>query len=71
MNAVTVLRQLPPLVVELRHGAYAWVENGLGFILHAATGRWHPITDATEIGGHVLTPAQVARVVLHHGRPTP
>lgn len=73
MSAVTVLRLLPPLVVDLGRGSIAWIENGIGFVLHQGAAHWQPLTDATDlgIGGHVLSPAQVARVVLQHGRPTP
>lgn len=72
MNAATAPRQpLPPLVVDLGHGSIAWIEGGLGFIRHAGSTSWQPITDATDIGGHVCTPAQAARIALKHGRPTP
>lgn len=70
-SAAAQRRPLPPLVVDLGRGSIAWIENGYGFVLHQGAAHWQPITDATDIGGHVLSPAQAARIALKHGRPTP
>lgn len=66
---VTVTRALPPLVVDVGNGAFAWIEKGHGFLLHTAVGQWHPLTDAPGIGGTVLKADQVAALVLSFGSP--
>lgn len=70
-QVANVTRAVSPLVVLLKGGAYAYIVNGLGFILHPASGKWSPLVDAEGIGGHVLTASQVAALVAAYGRPTP
>ena len=72
MNALNhnITRTHPPLVVDIGRGYYAWVENGLGFTLSVASGRWQPLVDGSGIGGHVLKAPQVAALVAAYGRPT-
>lgn len=69
LNLGTVTRALPPLVVALKGGSYAWIQHGHGFLLHACSGAWVPLVDAEGIGGHVLKAAQVAALVATYGRP--
>jgi len=67
-----VTRVLPPIVVDLGHGVYAWIGQGLGFTLDVrGSGQWVPMTDFPEFGGPVLKAGAVAALVATFGRPTP
>lgn len=69
MNAISILRECPPLVVDLGRGFVAWIERGIGWTC-GPSGQWVPMVDAEGIGGRVLTSAQIAELVLRVGRPT-
>lgn len=61
---------LPPLVVDLGHAAFAWIQNGRGWLIDTEGARvWRPLTEACGIGGQVLTPAQIGELTLKFGRP--
>lgn len=68
-KSVTLTRPLPPLVVDLGRGHFAWIQDGHGFTLATEVGEWHPIVDAHGIGGTVLNAAQIAVLVAEFGRP--
>jgi len=68
-QVTNVTRAVSPLVVLLKGGSYAWIEKGIGHILHPASGRWSPLVDAEGLGGHVLTASQVVALVAAYGRP--
>ena len=70
-QVANVTRAVSPLVVMLKGGAYAYIVNGIGFLLHPSSGRWTPLVDAEGIGGNVLTASQVVALVAAYGRPTP
>lgn len=67
--SLQVTRVLPPLVVDLGRGYYAWVERGHGFTLSTASGQWQLMVDAEGLGGTVLTASQVLALVTAYGRP--
>lgn len=68
-SAPSATNPRPPLVVDLGRGAYAWVENGFGFLLHAGSRQWVPLVDAYGLGGVVLHADKVAELVAAFGRP--
>lgn len=59
---------MSPLVVELREGAHAWIQDGLGWIRLPGCS-WVPLVDAVGIGGRVLTAHEVWVLVMEAGRP--
>jgi len=71
INLSAVISTLPPLVVAIGRGAYAWIENGLGFLLHSGSRQWVPLVDAEGLGGVVLRADEVTELVAEFGRPTP
>ncbi|HAM59867.1 MAG TPA: hypothetical protein DCQ64_32425 [Candidatus Rokubacteria bacterium] len=65
-----VKRALPPIVVDLGRGCYAWIGGGHGFILDTrGSGVWQPMADVPHFGGHVLTASRVASLAAAYGRP--
>jgi hypothetical protein len=59
-----------PLVVDVGHGMYAWIQRGLGFTLNTrASAQWVPMVDCVGIGGHLLTASQVTALVAAYGKP--
>lgn len=58
-----------PLVVELREGAHAWIEDGMGWLCLPG-GKWQPIVDAEGIGGRVLSAQEVWVLTMEIGRPS-
>jgi len=69
-RVAAVSRSVSPLVVDVGHGCYAWVERALGFTLDTRTGgTWQPMVDCVGIGGRVLTASQVDALVKAYGRP--
>jgi hypothetical protein len=69
VNAVSVVRARPPLVVDLGRGYFAWIERGHGFVLSRCAGQWVPLTEAVVIAGHVMKAPAVGELVLEFGRP--
>jgi hypothetical protein len=71
-RVAVVARSVSPLVVDVGHGCYEWVQSGLRFSLDTrAAGTWHVTPDAVGLGGRVLTVSQVDALVAVFGRPTP
>lgn len=68
-RVAAVVRSVSPLVVLLKGGSYAWIQSGIGHILHPAQGTWTPLVDAEGIGGHVLNAGQVDALAAAYGRP--
>lgn len=58
---------MKPLVWRIGRRAYAWTQNGVGWI-HEGDG-WKPLDIAPGLGGTVLDPMEVATLVHQLGRP--
>jgi hypothetical protein len=66
----SLTRAVSPLVVDVGHGMYAWIQNGHGFTLNTrGSAQWVPMVDCVGIGGHVLTASQVTALVAAYGKP--
>ncbi len=69
-RVAAVSRSVSPLVVDVGHGCYAWIQHGHGFTLNTrGSAQWVPMVDCVGIGGHVLTASQVVALVAAYGRP--
>lgn len=70
LNLGSITRVPPaPLVWRAGAGVYGWVEQGLGFVLHTAVGRWQPLSDASLASGRVLGAAERVELIAAYGRP--
>lgn len=71
LNLGSITRAPAPLVWRAAEGVYGWVEQGLGFILFTATGRWQPlgVADAALASGRVLGADERVALVATYGRP--